>query len=488
MHSITITEGFRQWREISRQLLLAQIPPQQTLWNQPSETNLFDTPLELPPPTTKTPPKVPPKFLELAHTISHHNSPSRWPLLYQTLHRLTLGGEKHLVHLTTDPDISQLHKMRKEISRDIHKMRAFVRFKKIGHDPLTNREQFVAWFQPDHHITPLTADFFRKRFTGMDWTIFTPTGSLTWNGQTLQHGPGVDQMNVPEEQLDDLWRTYYASIFNPARLKTKAMQAEMPKKYWHNLPEAPLIPQLISESKHRVSQMHQEAPRPTRSPGKNPYLNSLQQKSLDQQNITTKPDDHVGKPIDDLRQAASCCQACPLYQNATTTVFGEGPSNASIMIIGEQPGDQEDLLGRPFIGPAGQLLNQALTKAKIDRTKTYLTNAVKHFKFTPKGKHRLHQSPNLDEIHRCKPWLIAEILQVQPQTIILLGATAARSLIDPNFKISQSRGLIPNPYLAPKMIATYHPSFLLRIQDPKERNIQYQKFLQDLELAQLSPE
>ena len=148
--------------------------------------------------------------------------------------------------------------MRKEISRDIHKMHAFVRFKKTGKDMKSEREQFMAWFEPDHRIMPLTAQFFQKRFTGMDWSIFTPTGSASWDGKILRLGPGFDKVEVPKEELDELWRGYYKSIFNPARLKVKAMQAEMPKKYWHNLPETNLIESLISESRHRVQEMHKK--------------------------------------------------------------------------------------------------------------------------------------------------------------------------------------------------------------------------------------
>jgi DNA polymerase len=165
--------------------------------------------------------------------------------------------------------------MRKEISRDIHKMHAFVRFKKTGDDMKSEREQFMAWFEPDHRIMPLTAQFFQKRFTSMDWSIFTPTGSASWDGKTLTLGPGVDKVEVPKEELDELWRGYYKSIFNPARLKVKAMQAEMPKKYWHNLPESNLIESLISESRHRVQEMHKETLRSATSGGKNPYLKHL---------------------------------------------------------------------------------------------------------------------------------------------------------------------------------------------------------------------
>ena len=188
--------------------------------------------------------------------MSHHRSASAG-LLYEVLWRLTLGGEADLLKRSTDSSVTWLGRMRKEIARDIHKMHAFVRFKKTGEVAGTGREQFMAWFEPDHRIMPLTAKFFQKRFTGMDWAIFTPTGSASWDGQELRLGPGVGKVVVPEEELDELWRGYYRSIFNPARLKVKAMQAEMPKKYWKNLPESGLIESLVS-CRFRVGEMHEE--------------------------------------------------------------------------------------------------------------------------------------------------------------------------------------------------------------------------------------
>ncbi|MEN8775373.1 MAG: UdgX family uracil-DNA binding protein [Akkermansiaceae bacterium] len=482
MLTFNVEDYFEDWREKARRLLLAGVSPNEIIWEEPGQSGLFANGDGFPPPRKIPAPKVTREFLALAETISYHHSNERWALLYRTLWRLTLGGESNLLKIATDPDISRLLRMRKEISRDIHKMHAFVRFKKTGEDSKTGREQFVAWFEPDHRIMPLTAKFFQKRFTGMNWTIFTPTGSASWNGQTLRLGPGVDKVNVPEEELDELWRGYYKSIFNPARLKVKAMQAEMPKKYWHNLPESDLIESLISESRHRVQNMHEEAPRPTTSGGQNPYLKHLRDLTSQDENIVLKPDEHIGQPLSRLKKLATCCQACPLHQAATGTVFGEGPADAEIMIVGEQPGDQEDLLGSPFVGPAGRLLDLFLAEAGIDRDKCYVTNAVKHFKFTPRGKQRLHQSPNLDEISRCKPWLAGELLEVKPHILILLGSTAARSLIGTHFKITEQRGIVHDTGLADKVIVTVHPSYLLRLQSSQQQR-EKALFLKELQLA-----
>ncbi|MFT6861537.1 MAG: putative DNA metabolism protein [Akkermansiaceae bacterium] len=487
MHTLTIESGFPEWREKARALLQAKVEPREVIWEEPGQSGLF-APEEHPLPSARgSAPTVPRDFLSLAETIAHHRSPERWALLYETLWRLTWGRESKLLKIASDTTIARLQRMRKEIGRDVHKMHAFVRFKKTGEDPETGREQFMAWFEPDHQIMPLTAKFFQKRFTGMDWAIFTPTGSASWDGKTLRQGPGVTKVEVPEEELDELWRGYYRSIFNPARLKVKAMQAEMPKKYWKSLPESALIESLISESRNRVGKMYEEKPRPATSGGNNPYLKKLRDLSTDEESRVLAPDEYVGQALVKLREAASCCQACPLHSAATGTVMGEGPPDAEIMIVGEQPGDQEDLLGRPFVGPAGQFLDRALEAVGIERSKSYLTNAVKHFKFVPKGKHRLHQNPNLDEISRCKPWLIGEILQVKPRILILLGSSACKSLIDPKFKITQERGLVENTGLAEIVIATVHPSYLLRLVDPQQQKQEKKRFLEDLSLARSFP-
>ncbi|MGC6457268.1 MAG: UdgX family uracil-DNA binding protein [Akkermansiaceae bacterium] len=483
MITLSVKEGFEEWRDRARALLQAEVAPDTILWEESGQAGLFgNEDLVLPNPV-REPLKVSREFVSLAHTVSHHRSAKRWGLLYEVLWRLTLGGEADLLKRSTDSSVTWLGRMRKEIARDIHKMHAFVRFKKTGEVAGTGREQFMAWFEPDHRIMPLTAKFFQKRFTGMDWAIFTPTGSASWDGQELRLGPGVGKVVVPEEELDELWRGYYRSIFNPARLKVKAMQAEMPKKYWKNLPESGLIESLVSESRFRVGEMYEEKLRPARGGGRNPYLKHLRDLDSAGDQVVLSPDEFVGESLITLNEKAACCQACPLHQAATGTVLGEGPADAEIMIVGEQPGDQEDLCGRPFVGPAGQLLDRLLKKAGIDRSRCYVTNAVKHFKFNLKGKQRIHQSPTIDEVSRCKPWLVAELLEVKPKVLILLGATAARSLIGPDFKITKKRGEVHGTGLAERVVATVHPSCLLRLRDDVVRAKEEEKVVLDFKEA-----
>ena len=186
--------------------------------------------------------------------------------------------------------------------------------------------------------------------------------------------------------------------------------------------------------------------------------------------------------LPDLRRAAAACQACDLWKTATQTVFGEGNSDAGIMFVGEQPGDAEDLAGRPFVGPAGKLLNDALLEAGIDRSEVYVTNVVKHFKWTPaeRGKRRIHKNPRASEIQACRPWLDAEIQLVGPRILVCLGATAARSLLCRDFRVTQRRGQIVQSPLAPKVMATVHPSSILRARDAQARRSQMEAFVEDL--------
>jgi uracil-DNA glycosylase family protein len=184
-----------------------------------------------------------------------------------------------------------------------------------------------------------------------------------------------------------------------------------------------------------------------------------------------------------VAKAARNCKACPLYKRATQTVFGEGSKNARLMLLGEQPGDQEDLAGKPFVGPAGRLLERALEKAGINRDEVYITNTVKHFKWEPRGKRRIHQKPNSREIAACRPWLEAELRLVRPDVLICLGATAAQSIFGPSFRVTRDRGKILESEIAPKVLATVHPSSLLRQPDEESREREYAHFVLDLRAA-----
>jgi DNA polymerase len=181
-----------------------------------------------------------------------------------------------------------------------------------------------------------------------------------------------------------------------------------------------------------------------------------------------------------LREAAAGCKACDLWRRGTQTVFGEGARRAAAMFVGEQPGNEEDLAGRPFVGPAGRLLDKALEEAGIDRTQTYVTNVVKHFKWEPRGKRRIHAKPDPLEINACRPWLEAEIAVVQPKVLVCLGATAAQALLGKKFRVTQDRGKIFASPLAPRVMATVHPSSILRAPDDESRHVEMHRFIDDM--------
>jgi DNA polymerase len=424
---------------------------------------------------------VPRSFVGLAANVACHRDPQRWALLYRILWRIVRQGERHLPAHATDPDISRARTMEKNVRREVHKMHAFVRFRKIGEDP-TGRERFVAWFEPEHFIVELAAPFFRKRFANMDWSIFTPKGCVHWNGEELAFSEGID--HDPSHRRDELeaaWRTYYRSIFNPARLKPKMMQTEMAKRYWKNLPEAEIIDDLLHRGRPQTHGMLERTPLPAKKAPNLPYLAKLGQ-------LSQAPTSDLAPEALPWPQAAAhlqACRRCPLWERATQAVPGEGPADASILIVGEQPGDREDLAGRPFVGPAGKLLDEALATAGIERSAIYLTNAVKHFKWTPRGKQRLHQNPSVGEIDACRPWLLAEMAHVAPKVLILLGATAGRAVLGRPVKVTQERGLVPHD--AVRIVLTVHPSHLLRITDRREAGAATAQFIADLRLAIADP-
>jgi DNA polymerase len=338
----------------------------------------------------------------------------------------------------------------------MHKMRAFVRFRELaGADGET---RYIAWFEPDNHIVRINADFFARRFTTMHWSILTPELSVHWDGTALAFAPGARKADAPDgDPLEETWKTYYAAIFNPARVKVGAMTKEMPRKYWKNMPETALVPELLAGAQKRESGM-----------------------------IAAAQADIGGNARiawEALREEAMGCTRCPLHGPATQTVFGEGPTDARLMFVGEQPGDQEDLAGHPFIGPAGQVFDRAVDAAGIDRAQVYVTNAVKHFKFEQRGRRRIHAKPGGPEIDACRWWIEQERMIVRPAISVALGATAARSLLGKVVTISKSRG---QPITLPdggECWVTVHPSYLLRLPDKVQAEEEYARFVEDLTTA-----
>jgi uracil-DNA glycosylase len=469
MHFVTLDSetDFDGWRKAARRLVLNDVRPSDITWTvRGSEPELFEAEPERPLEEPRGSFNVPAKFVELAKSAILHRDPERFAVLYRLLWRLR--GNHHLLEIATDPDVALVSAMAKAVHRDEHKMHAFIRFREIGRE---QKSHFVAWFEPEHHIVELAAPFFARRFADMPWSILTPDLCAHWDGHAVSFTPGVAKAEAPtEDRLEETWRRYYASIFNPARLKVKAMQAEMPKKYWRNLPEASMIKPLIESADRSTAAMIEHAATEPHKPQKRPEP-EMTRRAVAADSLAA------------LREDAAHCQACHLYKNATQTVFGEGLQNAQVMLVGEQPGDKEDLAGKPFVGPAGQMLDRALEEAGIDRKKVYVTNAVKHFKFVPRGKIRLHQKPNTPEIKACRQWYERELATIKPALVVAMGATAAQCVFNKITPINRNRGHLIDLVEGIKALVTVHPSYLLRLPDAEAKAQEYQRFVDDLKIA-----
>ncbi len=465
--SLTHQTDFDGWRKAARAFRQAGVPPGAAAFRLgANEGRLFD---EAGPPSGGGPAFAAPKaFVDLAREVILHRSDDRFDLMYRLLWRLR--DEPDLMKVVTDADVADALERAKNVSRASHKMKAFVRFRRVED---STGEAWVARFEPAHRVVERTAPFFVRRFATMRWSILTPDGSAIWNGETLTFGPPATRDMAPaQDEIEEFWKTYYASTFNPARLKTKTMQGEMPKRYWKNLPEAALIPELVARAALRTEAMvAMPAPQP------NPRL----AKTLSRMGRDHAFDEgFVPSTLEELGQAVQACRRCPLWRDATQGVCGEGPRKARLMIVGEQPGDHEDLTGRPFVGPAGGVLDAALDEAGINRDDVFVTNAVKHFKHEPRGKRRIHRTPLASEVSACRWWLEAERRLVKPKVIVTLGATAALGVLGRKAAVTKERGQVIAQPDGSRVLMTVHPSYLLRLPDEVSQTVERGRFVEDL--------
>jgi len=498
------------FRAQCRRLVGQRVTPDRVVWQTADAAagELFSDPLDevaVPSPVEVQPTPseggtlaVPAAFVTLCETVILHRDPGRFGLLYRLLWRLQT--EPALRHDPLDLDRIDADRMAQAVRRDMHKMKAFVRFRPITalrealampmdvpDDAPTDNVvaptdgldvppiRHVAWFEPEHHVVEAVAPFFARRFAQMRWSILTPERSVRWDGSTLEFGPGARREDAPPADAgESLWLTYYESIFNPARLKLAMMQREMPRRYWRNLPEAQLISPLSAAAAQRSMDMITRSPttpsrrRPAAAPATEP----------------NQPVPIFERPtsLPDLAQALDRCRECPIGELATQAVPGEGPKRARLMFVGEQPGDQEDLRGKPFVGPAGQLLDRAFRELGWPRDAAYVTNAVKHFKFELRGKRRIHKTPAQQEAAACLHWLESEIELVQPEALVALGATAARQVTGRVVAVMKERGTWVQRSDGRRVLITLHPSALLRA-DPSQRDEAYAAWLDDLRHA-----
>ncbi len=468
MRVINLTEpdDFDGWRDAARALAGEGVPASDVVWqvgDAPGDLFAGEANAQPAPPPAGPALAVSRLFLDTARNVVLASDSERFALLYTALTRLRTTPK--LMEDAADPLVRRLDVLAKGVRRDIHKMRAFLRFREVKDADVEEGggSRFVAWFEPEHHIVRANAAFFVNRFASMRWSILTPEVSLHWDGERLEQGSGASKGDAPDgDPTEEVWKTYYASIFNPARLKVGAMMKEMPRKYWKNMPETALVPELIAGARARELSMIETARgQGIDGPGGNSQI-----------------------AWEALRDEAAQCTRCHLYKPATQTVFGEGPVTARLMFVGEQPGDREDLAGKPFVGPAGQMFNRALGEAGIAREDAYVTNAVKHFKFEARGKRRIHAKPDAGEIEACRWWIEQEQMLLRPCVTVALGATAARSLFGRVVTIGKERGrALKLPGDGGEAWITVHPSFLLRIPEPERAKEEYARFVEDLRLV-----
>ncbi len=469
-----VVSGFAEWRTAARDLLMHGVAPESVTWNEANAmaTDLFSgAPAAVPsadnvpagPPPVKQAPHIPRALMDMLQSAACCRVPDRWAFLYRVIWRWQQG--EHDVQSPADVDGVKLHAMVKAVRREEHDMHAYIRFRERPDE--LGPPRFAAWFEPRHDVLPQVADHFVKRMGGVTWMIGTPDASVMWDGATLHHtGPLMTSAADLDDAGEALWLTYYRSIFNPARVNAQLMQSHIPSRFWKNLPEGAIVPDMVTNAELGA-----------RSTGQAQAVGRQGGRTIPIAPADAQPERQQPSKLDE-------CRRCDLWQYATQAVGGEGPKKAQIMLVGEQPGDQEDLAGKAFIGPAGKLLDQVFEKAGLDRRAIYLTNAVKHFKWEPRGKRRLHKTPAQREVEACHYWLDKELAAVKPKVIVALGATALKSVLgNGNAKLGESIGK-PIRHGDYWVVTVYHPSYILRVPDEKTKHAAFKVMVDGLQLAQ----
>jgi probable DNA metabolism protein len=408
------------WRLATRALVLTGAEPEPLTWSVGAERSKL--------PDASGTFHVPRALVSLASQAIQARDPERFGLLYSLVWRVNTGEKLP----DDDADLLLAQRMALSVRADAHRMRTNMRFLPV---PDGDTTRYLGWFEPAHFVLPANAQLIARRFPDLAFSIATPDGSAHWDGSSLMFGSGLRHA-ADDEALQAWWENHRAMLLEQATPDV-------------SVPEAETV---------------DEAPR-------SPDRRALGPVVL-----------HTRRDLELLRatKEASACHRCPLYGPATQTVFGEGPADAPVMFIGEQPGDQEDTIGRPFVGPAGQMMDRAMEAAGIDRRTVYVTNAVKHFKFTPRGKRRIHQTPEVPEIQACNFWLDVERVHVRPRLLVLLGASAARAVLGRTVTIGRERGRPIRLADGQAVFVTVHPSFLLRIPDAAAKAREYEAFVGDL--------
>ncbi|HEX5345408.1 MAG TPA: UdgX family uracil-DNA binding protein [Duganella sp.] len=465
-----VVRSFDDWRAAVRDLIARRVAPEYVEWAcSESDGDLFSGAATDAAPASATPElRLPRAFVEMLATAACFNAPDRWAFLYKLVWRWQLG--EHDVVSAADPDGARLSAMIKAVHREEHDMHAYVRFRERPEH--AGAPRFVAWFEPTHDVLPQVARHFANRMGRATWMIATPTSTVLWDGEHLHDAPPRMRSAADiEDSGEALWLTYYRSIFNPARLNADLLRSHIPSRFWKNLPEGAIVPQMITSAANGERRTGQ-----TSTVGRRSGATS----------IAVTPE--RAQPQRDEPDTLDQCRRCDLWRNATQAVPGVGPKQARIMLVGEQPGDQEDLQGLPFVGPAGAVLDRALAEAGVQRDDVYLTNAVKHFKWELRGKRRLHKTPAQREVTACHVWLEEELARVQPEVVVALGATALKSVMKDGSATMSAVMETPFQHEGRWVVAVYHPSFVLRARDEESRQQAYEVIVAGLrEAVRLAP-
>ena len=448
------------WRDAARRLVSHRIPPAEVRWTVGGGAGELFAADSLPSSDGLHEVHAPSRFVADAALIACHRDPAALGALHRALDR----HQRDCAALGNPADAltAQLARLGRAVRRDIHKMHAFVRFREMPSDGA--RRRFAAWFEPDHRIVEAAAPFFARRFADMDWLIATPWGIAAHEAGAVSFGDPAPRPDLDADASEALWGVYFANIFNPARIKLDSMRGHMPRKYWHNLPETRLIPEMLAAAEGRVARMRDAMPD---QPPAFATAIAARRALRDQCDAAAPP---ALASLADAAEAARGCTRCDLCHAATQTVWGEGNPDLGLMLVGEQPGDREDLEGRPFVGPAGQLLRTLLADADAPPD-AYLTNAVKHFRFLPRGKKRMHQNPSRSHIEHCRWWLDLERRFVAPRMTVALGASASFALTGNAGALGPRRGRLERARDGGPVLVTWHPSLILRAAPPEAARV-----------------
>jgi uracil-DNA glycosylase len=405
------------WRGATRALVLGGVAPDAVSWSIGGSGDAL--------PSGSGSFGVSRSLVSLASLAIQAREPARFDLLYRMVWRANNGE-------TDDAEMRQAQRLALAVRADAHRMRTHVRFLPVQDDDCT---RYLGWYEPAHYVLEGNAQLIARRFPNLVFSIVTPDGAAHWDGTDLRFSAGAPRM-ASDDELQAWWQANRADVRAGSRVGTTVPEAE------------PL----------------DEAPRPPDRQPLGPVV------------LTVQSDAGLQEAIAE----SAGCSRCHLHEFATQTVFGEGPAHARVIFIGEQPGDQEDVIGRPFVGPAGQIMDQAMEEAGIDRRTVYITNAVKHFKFEPRGKRRIHQTPVTPEIQACRFWLDVELVRLRPKLVVAMGGTAARAVLGRAVTITRERGKPVQMPDGQTAFVTVHPSFLLRVPDDDAKAREYRAFVADL--------